>query len=163
MHQNIWLVGALALDSMERRSEIHKSLLLMFVYLTFVIYYTGRFIMFSLITNIIRRKPKKEWNCSQPQENRKSFFICVPRVIPHASIGYSSYCHTRFNMDASIFFTVAMIRAFRSAKSRRRVLCVLCTKCTLHSNHRLTRVIFQHTKRFLPQSGHFLTTYTRIV
>jgi len=31
----------------------------------------------------------------------------------------------------------------------RRVLCVLCTKCTLHSNHRLTRVIFRHTKRLL--------------
>jgi len=44
----------------------------------------------------------------------------------------------------------------------RRVLCVLCTKCTLHSNHRLTRVIFQHTKRLLPRSGHFLSTYIRI-
>ena len=42
------------------------------------------------------------------------------------------------------------------------VLCVLCTKCTLHSNHSLTRVIFQNTKRLLLQSGHFLTTYTRI-
>jgi len=29
-----------------------------------------------------------------------------------------------------------------------RVLCVLCTKCTLHSNHRLTRVIFEHTQNF---------------
>ena len=28
----------------------------------------------------------------------------------------------------------------------RRVLSVLCTKCTLNSDHRLTRVIFQHTK-----------------
>jgi len=43
----------------------------------------------------------------------------------------------------------------------RRVLCVLCTKCTLHSDHRLTRVTFQHTKRLLPRSGHLLTTYTR--
>ena len=43
-----------------------------------------------------------------------------------------------------------------------RVLCVLCTKFTLHSIHRLTLVIFQHTKRLLPQIGHFLTTYTRI-
>jgi len=40
--------------------------------------------------------------------------------------------------------------------------CVLCTKCTLHSNHRLTCVIFQQTKRLLPRSGHFLTTYSRI-
>ena len=36
------------------------------------------------------------------------------------------------------------------------VLCVFCTKCTLHSNHGLIRVIFQHTKRLLPRSGHFL-------
>ena len=43
-----------------------------------------------------------------------------------------------------------------------RPFCVLCTKCTLHSNYRLNRAIFQHTKRLLPRSGHFLTTYTRI-
>ena len=36
---------------------------------------------------------------------------------------------------------------------------ILCTKCTLHSNHRLTRVIFQHTKWPLLRSGHFLTTF----
>jgi hypothetical protein len=42
------------------------------------------------------------------------------------------------------------------------VLCVLCTKFTLHSNHRLTRVIFQHTKWLFPRGGHFLTTYTLI-
>jgi len=57
-------------------------------------------------------------------------------------------------MGVSIFFTAAMIRAFRSARPRglvcRRVLCVLCTKCTLHSYHRLNRVISQQTKRFLP-------------
>jgi len=32
---------------------------------------------------------------------------------------------------------------------------IVCTKCTLHSNHSLTRVIFQNTKRLLPRSGHF--------
>jgi len=83
-------------------------------------------------------------------------------VTRHTSIRYSSSFHTRVNMGASIFFTAAMIRGFRSARSCRRVLCLLCTKCTLHSNHRLTRVIFQQTKRPLPRSGHFLTTYTRI-
>jgi len=39
---------------------------------------------------------------------------------------------------------------------------IICTKCTVHSNHRLTLVIFQHTKRLLPWSGHFPSTYTRI-
>ena len=33
--------------------------------------------------------------------------------------------HTRVNMGAMIFFTAAMICAFRSARSRGRVLCVL--------------------------------------
>jgi hypothetical protein len=41
----------------------------------------------------------------------------------------------------------------------RRVLCVLCTKCTLHSNHRLTRVIFQHTK-WLPPGAAILSLHT---
>jgi hypothetical protein len=77
--------------------------------------------------------------------------MCAPRVTRHISIRYSSSCHTCVNMGASIFFTAAMIRAFTSARSRRRVLCLLCTKCTLHSNHRITRVvIFQHTKQLLP-------------
>jgi hypothetical protein len=37
---------------------------------------TGHFTLFSVITNIITRKPKDlpSWNCSQPQENWKSFF-----------------------------------------------------------------------------------------
>jgi len=70
--------------------------------------------------------------------------MCAPRVTRHTSIRYSSSRHTRVNMGASIFFTAAIIRAFRSARSRglvcRRVLRVLCTKCTMNSNHRLTRV-----------------------
>jgi hypothetical protein len=42
----------------------------------------------------------------------------------------------------------------------RRVFCVLCTKCTLHSNHRPTRVIFQHTKRLLPTERPFCSLHT---
>ena len=61
--------------------------------------------------------------------------------------------------DASIFFTAATIRAFRSARScgngGTNTLCVLCTKCTLHNNHRLTRVIFQHTNDFSPGAAVF--------
>ena len=44
--------------------------------------------------------------------------MCAPLVTRHTSIRYSSSCHTRVNMGASIFFTAAMIRAFRSARSR---------------------------------------------
>ena len=34
------------------------------------------------------------------------------------SARYSSSCHTHVNMGAPVFFTAAMIRAFRSARSR---------------------------------------------
>ena len=57
-------------------------------------------------------KPKKfffdDYRCS----------MCAPRVTRHTSIRYSGSYHTRVNMGASIFFTAAMIRAFRSARSR---------------------------------------------
>jgi hypothetical protein len=42
--------------------------------------------------------------------------MCAPRVTRHTSIRHSSSCHTRVNMGASILFTAAMIRAFRSAR-----------------------------------------------
>jgi len=44
--------------------------------------------------------------------------VCAPRVARHTSIRYSRSCHTSVNMGASIFFTAAMVRAFRSARSR---------------------------------------------
>jgi hypothetical protein len=43
--------------------------------------------------------------------------MCAPRVIRHTSIRYSSSCHTRINMGASIFFTAAMTHVFGSARS----------------------------------------------
>jgi hypothetical protein len=39
--------------------------------------------------------------------------ICAPRVTRHTSILYSTSYQTRVNMDASIFFTAAMIHASR--------------------------------------------------
>ena len=44
--------------------------------------------------------------------------MCAPWVTQHTSIQYSSSCHTRVNMGASIFFTAAMINAFKSVRSR---------------------------------------------
>jgi len=38
-------------------------------------------------------------------------------VARHTLIRYSSSCNTHVNMGASIFFTAAMIRVFRSARS----------------------------------------------
>jgi hypothetical protein len=48
------------------------------------------------------------------------FGVCTTGDTAHidTTIRYSSPCHTRVNMGASIFFTAAMIRTFRSAGSR---------------------------------------------
>ena len=56
--------------------------------------------------------------------------MCAPQVTRHTSIRCSSSCHTRVIMGASIFFTAAMIRVFRSARSRGNV-----TLRTLHEMH----------------------------
>jgi len=105
------------------------------------------------------RKLKKvfdNWRCS----------MCAPRVTRHTSIRYSSFMpHTRQHGCSLLAQTPSFSKLFIPRTNGlvcRRVLCVLCTKYALHSNNRRTRLIFQHTKRLLPQSGHFLTTYTRI-
>jgi hypothetical protein len=45
--------------------------------------------------------------------------MCAPRVTRHTSIWYSSSCHTRVKLGASIFFTAVMICTYRSVRSRR--------------------------------------------
>jgi hypothetical protein len=44
--------------------------------------------------------------------------MCAPRLTRHTSIWCSSSCHTGISMGISIFFTAAIIRDFRSARSR---------------------------------------------
>jgi len=84
--------------------------------------------MFSVITNIYNKKTKgptlMELFTATGKLKKLFFFdkcrcsMCAPLVTRHTSIRYSSSCHTRVNMGASIFFTAAMIRAFRSTRSR---------------------------------------------
>ena len=83
--------------------------------------------MFAVITNIYNEKTKGPnlMELFTATGKLKTFFfgnlrcsMCAPPVTRHTSIRYSSSCHTRVNMGASIFFTAAMIRAFRSARSR---------------------------------------------
>ena len=74
--------------------------------------------------------------------------MCAPRVTRHTSIRYSSSSHTQASTwmhrySSHLQWSVPL--GYRGHVGR-----ILCTKCTLHSNHRLTRVIFQHTKRILP-------------
>ena len=44
------------------------------------------------------------------------FDVCTTGDTAHIDTIFK-FCHTRVNMGASIFFTAAMIRAFRSARS----------------------------------------------
>jgi len=83
--------------------------------------------MFSVITNIYNTKtngPTLMELFTATGKLEKFFFdhyicsMCAPRVTRHTAIRYSSSCHTRVNMGASIFFTAAMIRDLRSARSR---------------------------------------------
>ena len=68
--------------------------------------------------------------------NLKTFFfficcsMCAPQVTRHIYIRYSTSCHTRVNMRASIFFTAAIIRGFRLSRSRGTA-----TLRTLHVMH----------------------------
>ena len=81
--------------------------------------------------------------------------MCGPRVTRHTSIRYSISCHTRFNMGASIFFTAAMIRAFRSARSRGNV--VTNTRYLTHS-HKKNSAKCQWTSGAIASVvGHFQT------
>ena len=82
--------------------------------------------MLSLITSIYNKKTKgptvmELFTVTGKLEKGFFFFfdnyrcsMCEPWLSRHTSIRYSSSCHTRVNMGASIFFTAAMIRALRS-------------------------------------------------
>ena len=82
--------------------------------------------MFSVITNICNKKTKGPnlIELFTATGKLKTYFdncicsLCAPLVTRHTAIRSSSSCHTHVNMGASIFFTAAMIRAFRSARSR---------------------------------------------
>ena len=137
---------------------------------------TGRFIMFSVITNIYNKKTKgptlMELFTATGKLKKFFFFFLTTRDIRRVHHGW----HDTHRYDIQVLRRLMgdrLISAWTDTQFQkfipranglvcRRVLCILCTKCTLHSNHRLTRVIFQHTKHLLPRSGHFLTTYTLI-
>ena len=88
------------------------------------------------------------------------FDMCTRGDTAHIDTIFKFLAQTRVNMGVTIFFTAAMIRGFRSTRSCRRIFCVLCTKCTLHSNHSLTRVIFQHTKRIFSPGAAIFSLHT---
>ena len=125
--------------------------------------------MFSVITNIYNRKTKGPTLMEMFTATGQPFFFTT-RDVRCVHNGW----HGTHRYDIQVLATHASKWVHRYSSLLQlsvpfgqrghvtMVLCVLCTKCTLHSNHRLSRVIFQHTKRLLPRSGHFLTTYNRI-
>jgi len=140
--------------------------------------YTGRFIMLSVIKKIFKKKTKgptlKELFTAKGKLKKFFFFffgqlemfdVCTAGDTAHIDTIFKFLPHTRQHGCFLLAQTPSFSKLFIPRTNGlvcRRVLCVICTKYTLHSNHRLSRVIFQHTKRFLPRSGHFLTKYTRI-
>jgi hypothetical protein len=73
--------------------------------------YTGRFIMFPVITNIYNKKTKgpTSMELSTTTRKLKKFFcdnwrcsMCAQRVTRHTSIRYSSSCHTHTRQHGCI-------------------------------------------------------------
>ena len=131
---------------------------------------TGRFIIFSVITNIYIMKTKGPTLTELFTATGKLIFFFTTRDVRCVH----HWWHGTHRYDIQVLATHASTWVHQYSSllqwsvplgQRGRVTMVgriLCTKCTLHSNHRLTRLIFQHTKLLLPRSGHFHTTYTRI-
>ena len=111
-----------------------------FVKCTTFEYNTRRFIMFSLITNTYNKKTKYPtlMVLFTATGKLKKFFFCQLEVfdlyttgdMAHIDTIFTFLPHTHVNMGASIFFTAAMIRAFRSTRLRGN-----CTLPTLHEMH----------------------------
>jgi len=132
---------------------------------------TGRFIMFSVITTIYNKKTKGHTLMelfTATGKLRKLFLTTRDfRCVHNGWHGTNRYDIQVLTTHASTWVHRYSSLLQRSVPLGQRVHVamvgrIICTKSTLHGNHRLTRVIFQHTKRLLPRSGHFLTTHTRI-
>jgi hypothetical protein len=152
------------------QGHIHKYENLKEKYIIATPPHTGRSIMFSVITNIYNKKTKGPTLMKLLTVTGKLILFLTTRDVRCVHHGW----HGTHRYDIRVLATHASTWVHRYSSlmqwsvplgQRGHVAIVgriLCTKCTLHSNHRLTRVIFQHTKRLIPRSGHFLTTYTRI-
>ena len=130
---------------------------------------TGRFIMLSVITNIYNKKTKQPTLMELFTATRKLilffFFLTTVdiRCVHHGWHGTHRYdiqvLPTRASTWVHRYSSLLQWSVLLGQRGHvAMVLCVLCTKCALRSNHRLTRVIFQYTKRLLLRSDHFLTT-----
>ena len=135
--------------------------------------YTGRFILFSVITNIYNKKTKgptlMELFTATGKLKKVFFFFLQLAMFDVCTTGDTAHIDTIFKYvtHASTWVHRYSSQLQWSVPLGQRghvamLIYILHTKYMLHSNHSITGVIFQLTKRLLPRSGHFLTTYTRI-
>ena len=132
---------------------------------------TGRFVMFSMITNFYNKKTKRtplvELFTATGKLKKFFFFLSTTDV---RCVHYRWHGTHRYDIQVLATHASTWVHRYSSllrwsvplGQRSHMAIRIICTKFTLHSNHRHNRVIFQHTKRLLPRSGHFITTYTRI-
>ena len=171
----LWSISTHLTMRDERGSTLCVCVCVCMCVCVYIYIYTGRFIMFSVIINIYNKKTKRTCLNGIVHSHRKTekvffFFFLTARDVRCVHYGwrgthrYDIQVHATH--DSTWVHRYSSLLQWSVPLGQRghvaMVLSVICTNCTLHSNHRLTRVIFQHTKRLLPPSGHFLTTYTRI-
>jgi hypothetical protein len=120
--------------------------------------------MFSVITNIYNKKTKGPTLMELFTATGKlNFFFFAARDVRCVHHGW----HSTHRYDIQVLATHASTWVHRYSSllqcsvplgqrcHMEMFLCVLCMKCMVHSNHRLTRVIFQHTKDFSPRAAIF--------
>ena len=117
--------------------------------------------MLFVITNIYNKKPKGPTlmeSFTATGKLKKNFLTTSDvRCVHHRWHGTHRY-------DIQVLATHASKWVHRYSSllqwsvplgQRGHVACVLCTNCMLNNNHRLIRVIFQHTKRLLLEAAIF--------
>ena len=129
---------------------------------------TGRFIMFSVIKNIYNKNTKGPTLMelfTATGKLKKLFFFSFFTTRDIRCVHYGWHGTHRYDIQVLATHASTWVHRYSSllqwsvALGQRgdvaMVLCVLCTKWKLHSNHRLIRVIFQHTKATSPPERPF--------
>ena len=123
--------------------------------------------MFSVITNIFNKKTKGHILMelfTATGKLKSFFFVWQLQMFDACTTDDTAHIDTIFQVLAThasmwVHRYSSLLQWSMPLGQRGHVamlLCVLCTKCTLHSNHRLTCVIFQHTDDFSTGAAIFL-------
>ena len=129
----------------------------------FSLHFTGYFMMFCMITTIYNKKRKGPTLMKFFTATRKLKIFLTPRGVRCVHHGRQNFPEPvqHFQRAITCFLLAQTLIFSKLFKPRtndlfcQRVLCLICMKCTLHINHRLARVLLQHTKRLLPPERPF--------